>query len=100
MLTDMSEASCPPAASSDRRRHTMPGDGRNSGRTRPAAVAAHHNTKSAAKTIAAMVAYSRLDSRALRPNRRRGRGRDSPPPALLRGSIDEAWVDQPGEVHV
>src|SRR5262245_29234988 len=104
MLTVVSAMSWPPAARSPRRFSTLAGEGRKSGLTRPAAVAAHQASPIATKTTAAIRTNSRVDRRVVRAKRRlagRGRGRAAMrPPASLRGCIDEATVDELAEVDL
>src|SRR5262245_13292937 len=104
MLTAVSSASFPVAASSLRRRMTRVGDGKNSGPTHPNAVTTDHATAIPAKTAAAMPMKEAAEIGAPKARSRRdlGRALDLPLPAFTSGGggIHESAVDQGGQVHV
>src|SRR5918995_366261 len=87
MLIDISAVSCPVRHSSARRLMTCPGEGRNSGRTRPAAVEAYQRAASTANTSAAT---PRNWAAAMRPPSMKSRRRAT---GLLRCRIHETAVD-------
>src|SRR5215218_5938921 len=94
MLIETSPVSWPLRHSSARRLMTCPGEGRNSGRTRPAAVAAYQRTASTANTRAAT---PRNWAAAMRPPSMKSRRRAT---GLLRCRIHETAVDRRRQIDV
>src|SRR3954464_11551931 len=92
MLMPVSAASWPDAHSSDNRPITWAGEGRNSGKTRPAAVTAHQTSAIAAKTEAAIAMYRLAEIRPPSAKRRRARS--------TRGGIHEAGIDGRAQIDV
>src|SRR5215470_12656451 len=104
MLTAVSSASLPVAASSLRRRRTRIGEGKNSGPTQPNAVTTDHATAIPANTAAAMPMNEAVEIGAPKARRRRDPGRELgfplPPFTSGGGGIHESAVDQGSQIHV
>src|SRR5215207_5367653 len=94
MLIDTSAVSCPLLHNSARRLMTCPGEGRNKGRTRPAAVDAYQRAASTANTSAAT---PRNWAAAMRPPSMKSRRRAT---GLLRCRIHETAVDSRRQIDV